>query len=224
MKRILSVYQYVAPALLAPASFVLWYREYSGDLRLVATAWLVPVLWAYVVPGIGTNVLKVWEFDVRLKLGRFRPHHGFVFGSATAMLAWLVHVGPAQDLFGVARNALVLCSLLGFWNLLYDIKALQAGILRVYNQPWADGQPEAAVAMDYAPWFFGGFGAAYGAGIGAMEWLAAAGSLSVPVFVLAVGLTLILSIALPTAGYVLQSRRRHGHWGTRPVKKKCASA
>ncbi len=224
MRKILSVYQYLAPAVLAPASFILWQREYAGDLRLVATAWLVPVLWAYIVPGIGTNVLKVWEFDVRLRLGRFRPHHGFVFGSATAMFAWLVHTGPAHDLFGVARNALVLCSVLGFWNLLYDIKALQTGVLRVYNQPWAEDQADAAVAMDYAPWFFGGFGAVYGAGLGTMEWLAATESLSAPVFALGFSLTLALSLGLPTAGYILQSRRKYGHWGTRPVKKKCASA
>lgn len=224
MKGALSIYQYLAPVLLAPASFVLWHYEYSGDMKLVAAAWLVPVLWAYVVPGIGTNVLKVWEFDSRLRLGRFRPHHGFVFGSATATLAWLVHAGPAQDLLAVVRNALVMSSVLGFWNLLYDIKALQTGILRVYNQPWADGKPEAAVAMDYAPWFFGGFGAVYGAGIGAMEWLAASGLLSGPAFALAFGLMMGLSCVLPTAGYMLQSMRRHGHWGTRPVEKKCRSA
>lgn len=224
MRKVLSVYQYLAPAVLAPASFVLWHREYAGDLKLVAAAWLVPVLWAYIVPGIGTNVLKVWEFDVRLRLGHFRPHHGFVFGSFTSMLAWLVHAGPVHDVFGVAREALVLCSVLGFWNLIYDIKALQSGILRVYNQPWAEGQPEAAVALDYAPWFFGAFGAVYGAGIGTMEWLAATESLSLPVFVPAISLTLTFSIALPTAGYILQSRRKHGHWGTRPVKKKCPNA
>ena len=224
MRTVLSVYQYVAPAVLAPASFILWHREYEGDLRLVALAWLVPVIWAYIVPGIGTNVLKVWEFDVRLRLGHFRPHHGFVFGSATAMLSWLVHTGPAHDLLGVARHALVLCSVLGFWNLLYDIKALQAGILRVYNQPWAEGKPEASVAMDYAPWFFGGFGAIYGAGLGATEWLAANHSLSAPLFALAFVLTLTLSLLLPTTGYILRSRRLHGHWGTRPVAKKCGSS
>lgn len=223
MKRALSIYQYLAPALLAPASFLLWRREYAGNWKPVAAAWLMPVLWAYIVPGIGTNVLKVWEFDTRLRLGRFRPHHGFVFGSATAMLAWLVHAGRADDLLAVARNALVMSSVLGFWNLLYEVQLLQAGILRVYNQPWAEGKSEAVVALDYAPWFFGGFGAVYGAGIGALEWLDARGSLSGPVFALAFGLMLVLSLGLPTAGYVLQSRRRYGHWGIHPVEKKCPS-
>ena len=125
----------------------------------------------------------------------------------------------------VARNALVMCSVLGFWNLLYDVKALQAGVLRVYNQPWAEGQADAAVAMDYAPWFFGGFGAVYGAGLGDDGMACGAPSRSrrrcSPS---AFSLTLALSLGLPTAGYILQSRRRYGHWGTRPVKKKCPSA
>jgi hypothetical protein len=223
LKRALTVYQYVAPAVLAPASFFLWHREYGGDLGLVAAAWLIPVLWAYIVPGIGTNVLKVWELDTRLRLGRFRPHHGFVFGSATAMLAWLVHV-PSREPIDVVRSAFVMGSVLGFWNLLYDVVAIRAGILRVYNQPWADGRGEAAIAMDYAPWFFGGFGAVYGFGIGTMEWLHARGSLPAPVLAGALAAMLSLSIAVPVAGFVAQSLRRHGHSGTRPVRKTCQSA
>jgi len=221
MKRALSVYQYAAPIVLAPLSFLLWRREYAGNLKLTATAWLIPILWAYIVPGIGTNVLNVWEFDTRLRLGRFRPHHGFVFGSATAMIAWLVHGTPTRDLWDVARNALILCSVIGFWNLLYEVKALQSGILRVYNQPWADGRDETAIALDYAPWFFGGFGAIYGAGIGLMEWLDVRGALSMPMFVAAFGLVLFLTLTVPAGGYILQSIRRHGHWGTRPVKRSC---
>ncbi len=216
-------YQYLAPAVLAPTSFWLWQREYGGDLRLVAAAWLIPVLWAYIVPGIGTNLLKVWEFNTRLRLGRFRPHHGFVFGSATALLAWLVHV-PARDLFDVARSGFVMCSVLAFWNLLYDVMAIRAGILSVYNQPWADGHGEAAIATDYAPWFFGGFGAVYGLGIATMEWLNARGALSLPVLAAALTLMLSLSIAVPVAGFVAQSRCRHGHSGTRPVKRACRNA
>jgi hypothetical protein len=220
----MAVYAYLAPVVLAPASFYLWYRTHAGNVQLVITAWLIPIVWAYVVPGIGTNVLKVWEFDARFRLGRFRVHHGFVFGSATTMLAWVVHAGPATDLWAIGRGAIVMASVLGFVNLLYDVKALQAGVLRVYNQPWAEGKPEGEVAMDYAPWFFGGFGAVYGAGIGTMEWLDARGWLSTPVFVTAFTAVLILSALVPTLGYIRQSIRRHGHWGTRPVAKRCQNA
>ena len=223
MKRSLTIYQYVAPAILAPLTFWLWWREYAGDLRLVAIAWLIPILWAYIVPGIGTNVLKVWEFNTRLRLGRFRPHHGFVFGSATALLAWLAHA-RAFDGFDVLRGAFVMCAVIGFWNLLYDVKALKAGILNVYNQPWADGGPAESIAMDYAPWFFGAFGVTYGAGIGALELLDARAALSTPVYVAAFALTLLLTLTLPAACFILHSRRAHGHSGTRPVSKPCRNA
>lgn len=221
MKRLLSIYQYAAPIILAPLSFLLWRREYGGDLRLTMTAWLIPILWAYIVPGIGTNVLQVWEFDTRLRLGRFRPHHGFVFGSATSMIAWLVHGSSANTPWDIVRLSLILCSVIGFCNLLYDVKALQSGILRVYNQPWADGRNETAIALDYAPWFFGGFGAVYGAGLGIMEWMASQHKLTYAAFASAFIAVLLLTLLVPTAGYVLQSIRRHGHWGTRPVRKQC---
>jgi hypothetical protein len=183
-------------------------------------AWLTPIVFAYVVPGIGTNVLKVWEFDTRLRLGRFRPHHGFVFGSATATIAWLCHTGPAQDGFDVLRTAFVLASVLGFWNLLYDIRALEAGILRVYNQPWADGRGPEAIAIDYAPWFFAGFGAVYGAAISVAELLAIPNGLGATDFAWLFPLTLIVSITLPVWGYRRRSFRRHGHSGCRPIARK----
>lgn len=223
MKKVLSVYQYVAPAVLAPLSFFLWYQEYSGNLKLVAVAWLVPILWAYIVPGIGTNVLKMWEFDARLRLGRFRIHHGFVFGSATATIAWLLHRQAADGVGAILLNALVVGSVLGFWNLLYDIKALESGILRVYNQPWAEGKSPADIALDYAPWFFGGFGAIYGAGMAWVEQTEKQDGLATGDFTMALVLITVLSCVLPTAGYMVQSVARHGHWGTRPVAKKCQS-
>jgi hypothetical protein len=219
MSRLLRVYQYLAPAILAPLSFYLWWREY-GNLPQVFVAWLIPILWAYIVPGIGTNICKVWEFDVRWKLGRFRPHHGFVFGSATATIAWLIHGEPATSVGDIGRFALVMCSVLGFWNLLYEIKALRAGLLKVYNQPWAMGLGPEAIALDYSPWFFGGYGFAYGGVIGMVEYYAAQhGALGVVAAVAFLGAGLALTIGLPVIGFMNHSQRTHGHSGTRPIAR-----
>jgi hypothetical protein len=112
-----------------------------------------------------------------------------------------------------------LASVLGFWNLLYEVKALEAGILRVYNQPWADGQTEPAVALDYAPWFFAGFGGVYGLVIGTAELHV--GALSTwPATLAGLLLALSLACAVPVLGYMHRSMRRHGHFGTRPVVRK----
>lgn len=218
-KRILEWYQYVAPAVLAPLSFWLWWRHYDGEIWLVLIAWLLPIVYAYVVPGVGTNVLKVWEFDTRFRLGRFRPHHGFVFGSATAAIAWVVHRNPVHDILDLIQISIILASVLGFWNLIYDVKALEAKHLRVYNQPWADRQGPEAVAMDYAPWFFAGFGAVYGAGIGVAEMFANSGQFDGKDFAWLFPTVLVVAIAFPVLGYRRRSFKRYGHSGCRPVER-----
>lgn len=218
-KSAFEIYQYVAPAILTPLSFYLWWDTYHANLQLTLVAWLIPIIYAYVVPGIGTNVLKVWEFDTRFRLGRFRPHHGFVFGSATAMIAWVCHGHMAENFLAVLKSSFILASVLGFWNLLYDVKAIESGILRVYNQPWAGNKGAEAIAMDYAPWFFAGFGAVYGAGIASAELLAVQGRLSSPVFALLFLALLTAAVAVPVLGYRRRSFRVHGHSGCRPVIK-----
>lgn len=218
-RQAFEIYQYVAPALLTPFSFWLWWQTYDGNLWLTLTAWLIPIVYAYVVPGVGTNVLKVWEFDTRFRLGRFRPHHGFVFGSATATIAWLCHGSLAANWFDVFKMSFVFASVLGFWNVLYDVSALKSGILRVYNQPWADGKGAEAVAMDYAPWFFAGFGAVYGAGLGYSEWLATHGDLNGVMFAWLFPTVLVFVIAFPVWGYRRRSFKKHGHSGCRPVER-----
>lgn len=219
MTRAIRLYQYIAPALLAPLSLYLWWTEYQ-NVPQVLVAWLIPILWAYIVPAVGTNVCKVWEFDVWWKLGRFRPHHGFVFGSATATIAWLIHGQPANSLADILRFAVILCSVLGFWNVLYEVKALRVGVLKVYNQPWADGRGEEAIAFDYAPWFFGGFGAAHGLSIGVLEYVVNQRGIlnTTESFAYVVG-GLILCIAVPVLGFIRYSIRTHGHPGIRPVAK-----
>lgn len=219
MTPAIRLYQYIAPALLAPLSLYLWWTEYQ-NVPQVLVAWLIPILWAYIVPAVGTNICKVWEFDVRWKLGRFRPHHGFVFGSATATIAWLIHGQPANGVGDILRFAVILCSVLGFWNLLYEVKALRVGVLKVYNQPWAENRGEEAIAFDYAPWFFGGFGAVHGLAIGALEYVVNQYSqLNEAENLAYFTVSLILCIAVPVLGFIRYSIRTHGHPGTRPVAR-----
>jgi hypothetical protein len=218
MRRGFEIYQYLAPAVLTPLGAFLWWRHYDGNAALAALAVLVPIAHAYIVPAIGTNVLRVWEFDTRLRLGRFRPHHGFVFGSATALLVLPVIGSPTAypttvDIF---KCGLLAGLVLGAVNWLYDAAAIHAGILRVYNQPWADGRGAPAIAGDYALWFFGGFGLIHAAGLKLAEGylLAAPDALAA----VATGCALVALTAMaPTLGYVIQSYLRHGHHGCRPV-------
>ena len=220
MRRAFEAYQYVAPALLTPLAAWLWWRHYDGNAALAAIALAVPIAYAYIVPGIGTNLLQVWEFDTRLRLGRFRPHHGFVFGSATAMLVLPAIGAPAASptMLDVLARGMAMAGILGVLNWLYDALAIRAGFLKVYNQPWADGRDAWSIASDYAPWFFGGFGLIYAAGMK----LAEGALLAEPDTTRAVGVGLAIlaaTLTLPTLGYVIQSYARHGHHGCRPIMR-----
>ena len=219
-KRLFELYQYIAPAILTPLSFWLWWQVYSGEVTLVLIAWLIPILYAYIVPAIGTNVLKVWEFDTRIRLGRFRPHHGFVFGSATSMITWLCHFGMANNVVHIFVFSILIALVLGLLNIFYDIKAIESGHLIVYNQPWANNQGARAITLDYAPWFFVGFGVIYGASIGIAEWLYFNNLFSFSLFGWFLPISLILSISVPVLGYINRSYRVHGHSGCRPISRK----
>jgi hypothetical protein len=218
MRAFFTIYQYLVPLMLFPISYVLWLRHYGGQHAPVLLALSMPVVSAYIVPGLGTNWLKLWEFNTRLRMGRFRPHHGFVFGTATSLLALLCvpPLEPVLGWFGVLRAAFVMGSVLAFWNWWYDIYAIKAGVLRVYNRPYAARQEAAAIATDYAPVYFGAFGAAYGAMLhigqymllvaGRTDWL-------LPLLVLCN----LVVLVVPVLAYVVVSYVRTGTAGLSPV-------
>lgn len=81
------MYQFAGPLLFTPLLAWFWTRRYPDHLAIAVMSVLVPVVYAYVIPGVGTNVLRLWESNTRFRLGRFCPHHGFVFGSATSFIA-----------------------------------------------------------------------------------------------------------------------------------------
>lgn len=217
--RFFRIWEIAAPVALLPLAYLLWLRHFAGDHLMAFAAVQPPVLFAYVIPGIGTNVLHLWEVRGRWRLGRFRPHHGFVFGSAASLMALvaLPDVAPGAGLWQLARTAFVLGSVFAFWNWLYDTYAVKAGFLVVYNRQHFENAGAEAIATDYAPVFFGFFGAAYGValellrhhvvGLGRIEvygWLLVAANL--------------LVMVVPVVAFVALSQWRHGTSGLRPYR------
>jgi hypothetical protein len=220
VKRALSLYQYVAPATLFPASYYLWLRRLDQDHSLVLFTLAMPVLYAYVIPGIGTNCLKLWEIHTRWRLGRFRPHHGFVFGTAASLLALLcVEEAPARlSPFSIFRAALITGSVFAFWNWLYDISAIRAGFISVYNRPYSQKLGPEAIVTDYAPVLFGSFGAWYGAAlhVGHYYLLHLGRSDLFWVLFLAGNLGALI---VPVAAFVFSSYVKHGESGLKPYRR-----
>ncbi|HUS40061.1 MAG: hypothetical protein WBF93_19955 [Pirellulales bacterium] len=209
------VYQYLGPVILLPLTYWLWWQRFE-DHRLVFLILSIPIVTAYIVPGLGTNWLKLWDFQTRWKLGRFRPHHGLLFGSAASMFALICLAPPAEkiDLLEVLRAGFVLGSVLAFWNWLYDIYAVKSGFVRVYNRPYADRLGAEAIVTDYAPVYFGAFGFCFGVIIRLAELWFIQSVQTEPFWPFLIGCHLAAT-GLPVMAYVANSLARHGESGLR---------
>ena len=213
MRGALNAYQYLGPLILGPLAAWAWHAHY-GDWARAAPALLVPVIHAYVVPAVGTNVLGMWEFDTRVRLGKFRPHHGFVFGTATALLAWPLIGTPldAPDPGAALASALRVGAVLLAVNWAYDAAALKYGILRVYTPAASRGAGPWRAAADYVLPFFGLFGVVYAGGLRLAEpWIADATDAALVTLGLAAA-----CIGLTSTAYVIRSLLVYGHAGLKP--------
>lgn len=210
--RFFALYQYIAPAILFPLAYALFLRRYESH-AMTWFALAIPITWSYVVPAIGMNWLRIWSMRTRIRIGRIRPHHGFMFGSASSLFA-LLCLDPVRDpgVLAALRAGVVLGSVIAFWNWLYDIAAIRVGFIEVFNRPWYDGQGAEAIATDYAPALFGGFGFVYGVWLRIGErWILGEGrpDLAWPLLCGALACALVLPVAL----FVAQSLLLRGEIG-----------
>lgn len=225
MRRLLSLYQFLVPVVLLPLAYWLWLRRFQAP-SFVLYGLAIPVVFAYVIPGLGTNVLGLWEINTRFRLGKFRPHHGFMFGTGTALLALPCFTAPTDGVFtwgGLMQAGFLVGTVLAFWNWVYDLAAIGSGFITVYNQPYADGKGTEAIVSDYAPVYFGVFGWVYGLAVylgevfllgqGRWSWYG-------PMLVVAC----IVGLVLPSLAYVGISYWRHGHNGLTAFRPDPAAA
>jgi len=208
------IYEYVVPIVLFPLAYLLWLSRYEGDHGLTLFMISIPIIFAYIVPGLGTNWLRLWELNASLKLGRFRPHHGFLFGTATSLFALICLDYPPRifSMQEIIRSAFVLGSVLAFWNWLYDLVAIRSGYLVVYSRKYYERQGPEAIASDYCPVFFGTFGVCYGAVIRVGEFYVQQGASFQQLGLLYIASSLAI-LSFPVLAYVVHSVLKSGETG-----------
>jgi hypothetical protein len=221
------IYQYVVPLLLFPLAYWLWWMRYDYDHAQTLFSLSIPIVFSYIVPALGTNWLKIWEFNTHFKLGRFRPQHGFLFGTATSLfgLLCLGYPPPPFDGWELLRAGFIMASVLAFWNWLYDIHALRVGFLLVYNRAYAEQRGPEAIATEYCPIFFGSFGFFYGVAIRIGEYLLAEPANAYLYWPLLVACHVGVILG-PVAAYIVHSLITRGDTGLRSYQEErgCVSA
>lgn len=208
MKSFYQIYQYAAFLILFPFSVFVWYRELASWLNTFYVV-SMPVLVAYVIPGLGTNVTKLWSFNTRFKIGNFRFYHGFVLGAAMNLMGYMLYrISPQYT--GVL-DGLFFCltagGFIGFINWYYDIYAVKSGFIVLYNRPAYEGKSAHEIVMDYAPVYFFMFGFVYGI---YMKTLQAYFAAPYEHFLWVLAGLYGISLVVPTGVYALWSYVRYG--------------
>ncbi len=224
MRIFFSIYQFIAPLLFLPAAYYLWQHQIlstgQNHEQFCFFAVGVPVAFGYVIPGIGTNVLKLWEFNTGFKLGAFRPHNGFVFGSFVSLMAWVVlGAEPASiSAWALLRSGIILGSVYAFWGWYYDVFALQKGFISLYSRMAFENESADQLALDFAPVVFGSLGFTFAIFINlARQWLVIEGRQNYfwPLFISAV----FFCALVPTVTYITFHYWKTGETGLKSFKK-----
>lgn len=211
MKKFYNIYQYAAFLIIFPLSTYLWYLKLRNwtDVLIVIS---MPVLVAYVIPALGTNVTKLWAFNTRFKIGNFRFYHGFVLGASINIFGLMLFI-VSPEYHGIWQTAffsLISGGFIGFINWIYDTYAIKAGFIVVYNKETYENKSAHEIAAAYAPIYFFMFGAVYGVFLKVIQHYFAVRYDGIG-FVI-VGMYLV-SLILPTLVYAIFSYIRTGDFG-----------
>ena len=142
-----------------------WLWTESGGPAFAVLVLGLPLLFGYIFPGIGTNLLKMWRFRDAWVVGRFFIHHGFIYAATMGTVMYFAFIPPSgsDDWLTLLGNMARCAGILGFVGWTHDLVAIRAGLMEVYNQEWRRGEPPEVIAAQYAPLSFSLLGVCYAA-------------------------------------------------------------
>jgi hypothetical protein len=220
LRTFFAVYQFVVPLALFPLAYWLWWRRLDEDHAVTALILFVPVVFYQLFVMIGVIRLRMWRMNTWPTIRGLRPHHGFVLGTASALLIYVATRMTPVGTGGLAAfltSAFLGASVFGFWNWWYETYAIKSGFISIFTRRVAQGASAEEAVTDYAPVLFGSMGACYGIMVRAAEVLLTSEHSDFTYWSVAVigGLAMIL---VPTGLYEILHRRRYGETGLRSYK------
>ena len=168
-KLFLFISNYIYPFLGFPIFLWLWVRD--GSPAFAALVMGLPLVFGYLIPGIGTNVLNLWRFHGPWLAGKYFIHHGFIYAAVFGMELYLSFFPPSHGaeiwtLIGnMARTAAMMISI--GWT--HDLLAVRYGVIEIYNGPWKRGASPETIVAHSAPLCYALLGVAY-AGIATLGY------------------------------------------------------
>lgn len=204
---------YILPLPMTVLMYVLWFAR-THDAWFAAYTLALGMTFGYILPGIGTNLLGLWEFIGPLTVGRYCVHHGFMYAPYFSLTLYVCY-GAGDDLGAVGAAAVIASSALvqGFLSTFHDLQGLRSGFIRIYSRKQREGAGPEAVILDYAPIGFSLFGAAYAFScLMARRFLAGPREGTLPMFLLLTVLG-VLVMGVTSIPYLVKERQSIGSAG-----------
>lgn len=210
-RKFFDIYQYIALLILLPIAYLLW-KNVLISYKLTIIIVCLPIVVAYIIPLIGTNITKYWEFNINNKIKNIRLYHGFVFGSATSIIGFMFYL--ISPIYTGILNSIIFAFICGafisFWNTFYDYYAVKSGFIKINNLSVKEGKSALEVVCDYAPAYFYTFGFIYSLFIKFMEYTVNTNTK----FILSASALFYLSaLILPTVIYMCFHYIKYKKWG-----------
>lgn len=87
-KLLLNILMFWIPVPTTVVMTYVWWKR-TESLMITTTAIFLPLLYGYVIPGIGITVLKKWRFTKGYRIGGMYWHHGFMYASKMSFFGFV---------------------------------------------------------------------------------------------------------------------------------------
>ena len=205
---ILFIVDFILPLPLTGLMIYLWFiRTHNWPFSLFVI--ILPLLFGYIVPGIGTNILKLWTFKWRfMKMGNYFIHHGFMYAPYLSLSLYITfgyweHLSIYQALTITIPNAFLQC----FLTTWHDYWAVKSGMIEINNRPFREGKSAAEIILDYGPIGYALFGFTFAITcLFAYHYFITLAFYSITLFILLLGFGLFI-MGFSGLHYVLKERK-----------------
>jgi hypothetical protein len=187
--------------------FAVW-RWRTGSAIFAAYVLTLGVLFGYIFPGIGTNVLRLWKFNGPLRMGNYFVHHGFIYAPYLSLVFYVAFAEQAPLTAGnilrvVLCSAFIQCVL----SCHHDYCGVSAGMIEIDSAAARARRSPAEIVANFGLVSFSLLGASFsGSCLIAYQFLVVKRDEDPWTFVLLVALGLGL-MGVAALQYVIKSRR-----------------
>ena len=152
----MRIWVYALPFPLFLAMYFAW-LSWSNSRAFALYVMLLPLVYGYVVPGIGTNILKKWRFNGPWVVGSYYAHHGFMYAANMSPLLFLSFLGSPLNVISVGvvvRIILCTAALHGYVLWIHDVFIVKLKMVEIFNPPAYQNRSPEEIVFYYAPLCF----------------------------------------------------------------------